>query len=252
MLSLHELSGYLHGFLRCAEIADYAPNGVQVGGREEVFRLATGVSACMDLFRAAQDWQADLILVHHGLFWNKEPRVVTGHLRERLKFLLENDLTLMAYHLPLDCHPEVGNNAVLARLLELEPGKPFGRYQGTDLSRLGHWPTGLGIEAAAERLAAVCGGQPLVLPFGPPLIRTVALCSGAAPELIREAREAGADLFISGEATEYLFHYAREEGIHFMAAGHHRTERFGVQALGAHLAERFALEHRFIDIFNPI
>ncbi|MEO5352961.1 MAG: Nif3-like dinuclear metal center hexameric protein [Magnetococcus sp. XQGC-1] len=252
MITLTAIEQYANTLLKAASIADYAPNGVQVRGREKVNRLVTGVSACLELFQAASEWEADLILVHHGMFWEKDPRVVEGSLKRRLQWLLARDLTLMAYHLPLDCHPQLGNNAQIVQRLGLETGEPFALYRGTHLSWVGHCRPERPMAGFVQDVRTLFGGEPLVLPFGPEIIRQVAICSGAAPELLREAKQKGADLFLSGEATEHVYHFAKEEQIHFIAAGHHRTEMFGVQALGEHLAAQFGLQHRFIDIANPL
>ncbi|MBF0160846.1 MAG: Nif3-like dinuclear metal center hexameric protein [Magnetococcales bacterium] len=249
---LTELEQYANTLLNVTAITDYVPNGIQVRGRPEVARIVSGVSASLELFQAATEWQADLILVHHGMFWDKEPRVVEGSLKKRLHWLLQNDISLMAYHLPLDCHPQLGNNSQILQRLHLEVGEPFALYRGTYLSAMGLRRPAWSLSACVAEITALFGGEPLVLPFGPEQIQRIALCSGAAPELLREAHQKGADLFLSGEATEYVYHFAKEEGIHYVAAGHHRTEMFGVQALGEHLADRFALEHRFINSANPL
>ena len=252
MVPLATLEQYANALLDTARIADYAPNGVQVRGRTEVHRLVTGVSACLDLFQAATEWEADLVLVHHGMFWEKDPRVVEGGLKRRLKWLLDHDISLMAYHLPLDCHPRLGNNAQILHRLHLTVGEPFGLYRGTHLSAMGEGQSAIPLAQFIAQVRALFGGEPLVLPFGPEKVQRIALCSGAAPELLREAKQKGADLFLSGEATEHVYHFAKEEGIHFVAAGHHRTELFGVRALGDHLAGQFGVQHRFIDIPNPL
>ena len=252
MIPLTSLETYANGLLNAAGISDYAPNGVQVRGRDKVRTLVTGVSACLDLFQAAMDQQADLILVHHGILWEKESHVVEGKLKKRLKLLLENDITLMAYHLPLDCHPTLGNNIQILNRLALEAVEPFAFYRGTALSFIGRSKQPFSLAEFSTQLRNVFGGEPLLLPFGPEKIQRIAICSGAAPELIHEAKQKGADLFLSGEATEYIYHFAKEEDMHFVAVGHHRSEMFGVQALGEHLAHHFNIQHRFIDIPNPL
>ncbi|WP_130470253.1 Nif3-like dinuclear metal center hexameric protein [Candidatus Magnetaquicoccus inordinatus] len=252
MVTLTELERYCHTLLNSSAISDYAPNGVQVRGREEIHTVVTGVSACLALFEEAIALNADLVLVHHGMFWEKDPRIIEGSLKKRLQKLLQQDLTLMAFHLPLDAHPSLGNNAQILQRLQLTPGKPFALYRGTHLSAIGECAQGLSIEAMSAQVQELFGGQPLLLPYGPTTIHHVAVCSGAAPELIREAKQKGADLFLTGEASEYVTHFAAEEEIHFIAAGHHRTEKFGVQALGEALAKQFALQHHFVDIANPI
>ena len=252
MIALSDLERYTNTLLKSGSITDYAPNGIQLRGREEVGTLVTGVSACMELFQEAILQKADLILVHHGLFWEKESRVVEGKLKKRLKLLLDHDISVMAYHLPLDCHPELGNNRQILNRLALAAVEPFALYRGTYLSSIGESKRPLSLPEFAAQLRSVLGGEPFILPFGPEKIQRIAVCSGAAPELIQEAKLKGADLFLTGEATEHIYHFAKEEEIHFVAAGHHRTEKFGVQALGDHLAEQFGIEHRFIDIFNPL
>lgn len=252
MIPLLDIERFLNQTLQPGGMADYCPNGVQVRGRPQVSRVVTGVSACLTLFQEAEKLAADLILVHHGLFWDREPRVVENSLKTRLKFLLERDVTLMAYHLPLDCHPELGNNAQILEKLALRRGEPFGVHRGVPLSWMGWLEPPVAFDAFCRRVADLFGGQPLVLPFGPPLLGRVAVMSGAAPDLIREAKSAGADLFLTGEAAQPVFHFAEEEGIHFIAAGHHRTEGLGVQALGAALAQRFGIAHHHVDVANPI
>ncbi|ABK42552.1 protein of unknown function DUF34 [Magnetococcus marinus MC-1] len=252
MANLTEIETHLRNILQCDRIDDYCPNGVQVRGGHNITRVVSGVTACMALFEAAVAVNAQLIITHHGLFWNKDPRVVEGMLKHRLKLLLEHDITLMGFHLPLDMHPELGNNAQILNRLQLIAGEPFGVYKGSALSKMGHWEQSLSLDQVQQKLQKLFGGEPLVLPYGPPNIRKVAVCSGGAPELIHEAVTAGADLFLTGEASEPVYHVAREMGIHFVAAGHHRTEMFGVQAVGERLAQTFSLEHTFIDIPNPI
>ncbi|MBF0137181.1 MAG: Nif3-like dinuclear metal center hexameric protein [Magnetococcus sp. DMHC-1] len=252
MVSLTEIENFLGQTLRVDAIADHLPNGVQVRGRERVKKIVTGVSASQALFEAAVATDADLVLVHHGMFWDQDSRVVEGSLKSRLQILLTHDLTLMAYHLPLDCHPELGNNACILQRLGLDPVEPFGRYHGTALSFVGVCRNPLPLVVFQNQVRELFGGEPLVLPFGPEPVRRIAVCSGAAPALIHEARQLKADLFLTGEGTEYIYHVAREEKLHFIAAGHHRTEKFGVQAVGELLAARYGVQHQFIDMANPL
>jgi len=249
---LHEMVAYMDRLLEVDTIGDYCPKGLQVEGRREVSRLVTGVSACLPLFERAVEAGAQLVLVHHGMFWDNESRVVRGSLKERLRFLLANDLSLVGYHLPLDRHPEVGNNAGLFRRLGLVERRPFGLYKGQTIACMGDLPEPLPFDAFRARVADMLGGEGLVLPFGPDTVLTVAICSGGAPDLVREAIERGADAYLTGEASESVYHLAREEGIHYLGAGHHRTERFGVMALGEALEREFGVESRFVDIPNPI
>ncbi|MGF1548487.1 MAG: Nif3-like dinuclear metal center hexameric protein [Thiotrichales bacterium] len=248
MVTLPVLVDFLAETLQVSRFKDACPNGLQVEGRARVECLVTGVTACRALLDAAVAARADAVLVHHGYFWRNEPVVVTGMRMRRLKTLLQNDVSLLAYHLPLDVHPELGNNAQFARRLDLEIVGPlnadgvgnFGRLRNpVDLSRLG------------AILATNLGRVPLIIPGGDHGIETVAWCTGAAQGYIEQAAALGVDAFISGEISEQTVHVAREAGVHYFAAGHHATERYGVQAVGALLAARFGIEHRFIDIENP-
>jgi dinuclear metal center YbgI/SA1388 family protein len=249
---LLEMVAFMDRLLEVDTIADYCPKGLQVEGDKEVTGVLTGVSACMPLFERAVEEGAQMVLVHHGMFWDSDSRVVRGSLKERLRFLLSNDLSLVGYHLPLDRHPEVGNNAGIFRRLGLTEGRPFGEYKGQTIACMGDLAAPEPFDAFRARVAEVLGGEGLVLPFGPATVRTVAICSGGAPDLVREAIEKGADVYLTGEASEYVYHLAREEGIHFIGAGHHRTERFGVMALGEALKVQFGVECRFVDVPNPI
>ncbi|QWV18896.1 Nif3-like dinuclear metal center hexameric protein [Stutzerimonas zhaodongensis] len=237
-------------FLNAAKIPDYCPNGLQVEGRPQVQRIVSGVTASQALLDAAVEAQADVVLVHHGYFWkNEDPRVV-GIKQRRLKTLLSNDISLLAYHLPLDVHPEVGNNVQLARLLgltiegALEPDNP------RSVGLVGALDTPLTPADFMRRVHAALGREPLMVE-GPGLIRRIAWCTGGAQGYIDQAVTAGVDAYLTGEISEPTVHIARENGLSFFAAGHHATERYGVQALGELLAKRFAIEHLFIDCPNP-
>ncbi|UNG17802.1 Nif3-like dinuclear metal center hexameric protein [Stutzerimonas zhaodongensis] len=237
-------------FLNAARIPDYCPNGLQVEGRPQVQRIVSGVTASQALLDAAVEAQADVVLVHHGYFWkNEDPRVV-GIKQRRLKTLLSNDISLLAYHLPLDVHPEVGNNVQLARLLgltiegALEPDNP------RSVGLVGALDTPLTPADFMRRVHAALGREPLMVE-GPGLIRRIAWCTGGAQGYIDQAVTAGVDAYLTGEVSEPTVHIARENGLSFFAAGHHATERYGVQALGEHLAKQFAIEHLFIDCPNP-
>ena len=226
---------------------DYGPMGLQVVGSPEVTRIACGVSSSRELFEQAVARGAQLVLVHHGLFWNNEPRIVDARMKGRLKPLLDGDVTLAAYHLALDAHPEVGNNALLARDLGLAVEGPFA---GIGVGGLLEPP--VTIAAFAERVRATLGREPLVFAHGPDEIRRVAIVSGGGGRSVVDAAADGYDLFLTGEPEEPSLHTARELGIHFVAAGHYATERLGVQALAAHLAERFGLEWEFVELPNPV
>ncbi|WP_019342632.1 Nif3-like dinuclear metal center hexameric protein [Stutzerimonas stutzeri] len=237
-------------FLNAAKMPDYCPNGLQVEGRPQVRRIVSGVTASQALLDAAVEAQADVVLAHHGYFWkNEDPRVV-GIKQRRLKTLLCNDISLLAYHLPLDVHPEVGNNVQLARLLgltvegALEPNNP------RSVGLVGSLDTPLAPADFMQRVQNALGREPLMVE-GLGLIRRVAWCTGGAQGYIDQAVTAGVDAYLTGEISEPTVHIARENGLSFFAAGHHATERYGVQALGEYLAKRFAIEHLFIDCPNP-
>ncbi len=249
-----QLVAYLDDHLNADAVSDAAVNGLQVEGRPEVRRIATAVSASAALFRAAAAWGADAVLVHHGLLWRgTDPVPITGAARERLRLLLANEVNLIAYHLPLDRHPEHGNNAVLARTLGLEHLEPFGTYHGAHIGFAGVFPQPVERVELVRRVREATGQEPLVFPPAEqPVIASVGIVSGGAPEIFGEAIASGLDAFITGEAREWVLHRAAEEGVTFLAAGHYATERFGVRALGDHLAEHFDLEIRFFDFPNPV
>ena len=252
MILLHELVSYADDYLEAARFQDYCPNGLQVEGRAEVRRLVTGVSACQALLEAAVSAQADAVLVHHGYFWRGEDPRVQGMKRRRLAYLLDNELSLLAYHLPLDAHPECGNNAQFGRLLGLKTAGHFGDGPGEGIALHGLLPEAISEAALADKLAAALGRECPYISGGRSEISRVGWCTGAAQGLIEQAAALGLDAYLSGEISEQTVHVAREYGIAYFAAGHHATERFGVAALGEHLAAHFGLEHRFIDVDNPV
>ncbi|WEJ63206.1 Nif3-like dinuclear metal center hexameric protein [Thiomicrorhabdus lithotrophica] len=242
-----ELESYLKAFLNIDAYKDYAPNGLQVEGKNEIQKIVTGVTACQALIDAAIELKADAILVHHGYFWKSEPEVITGFKQKRIKSLLMNDMSLFAYHLPLDGHEELGNNAQLGKLWQLQDITPE-----PGLVRLGELKQALSINEFVEQVSDTLDRQVLHLPGGPEMVKTVAWCSGGAQGYINQAIDWSADVYISGEVSEQTTHLAKECGIHYLAAGHHATERVGVKALGEHLAEHFGLECIFVDIGNPV
>lgn len=250
---LTTLVDYLDRYLEADRFSDYCPNGLQVEGRDRVERLATGVTASQALLDAAIEWGADAVLVHHGYFWRGEAPQVTGMKRRRLAALLGNDVSLIAYHLPLDAHPVLGNNARLGELMGIPAHSHEPLQPGTaDVGSIATLPASRVAGEIAAELEALSQRAPLHIGDPGATVQRVAWCTGAAQGYIEAAVAAGADLFVTGEASEQTVHVAREEGIHFIAAGHHATERYGVQALGEHLAAEFGLEHRFIDIDNPV
>lgn len=249
----------LRGLLKTADdllqpqlFKDYCPNGLQVEGRDTVTKLVTGVTACIGLIERAVELDADAILVHHGYFWTGEDPRVCGMKRKRLRLLLENNISLIAYHLPLDASPRYGNNAKLADLLEFEIE---GGLDDTDhpIGNFGRLAVPMSAEQLSDHITDKLDREPLhVGPDSAALINTIAWCTGGAQGYIDKAVALGVDAFLTGEASEQTTHTAREMGIHFFAAGHHATERGGVQALGQYLASQCDLEHLFIDIDNPV
>ncbi len=246
-----ELVAYLNDFLRINEFADLGPNGLQVEGREEINKVVTGVSACVDLFEKAIALKADAIIVHHGIIWDFERPVFRGGYKKRVKMLLEHDINLMAYHLPLDAHGQVGNNIQIARSLELINIESFGEYKGKLIGFKGTLPA-TSKEAFFNLIKEKINPHALFFPYGPDEVVKVGIISGGAQKDVKQAVAEGLDAYITGEVSEHILHYVKEEGIHFVSAGHHATERFGVMALGKHLKEMSGLDVQFVDIPNPI
>ena len=250
--SLKTIETELNTVLKPEQFNDYCPNGLQVQGSEEVRTLVTGVTACKALIDRAVIECADILLVHHGYFWRGEDPTLTGIKRARIQALLDHDINLFAYHLPLDVHPELGNNAQLGGLLGLQPSGEFASYQGHNVGLIGYLDSSCSVQDFARLLESRLHRKPLVIEGDRPKISTVAWCSGAAQNYIEEAIAAGVDAFLTGEVSEQTVHIARESGIAFFSAGHHATERYGVQAVGEYLADKFQLQHKFIDIDNPV
>lgn len=248
-MKLTELLDYTGQLLEIARFHDYSPNGLQVEGKAEVNMLISGVSASMRLLEAAADMGADAILVHHGWFWKSEEATIVGIKRKRLRFLLQRDISLIGYHLPLDAHPILGNNAQLGCLLGIEIEGWFGEQ---NIAAYGNLPHTEALAAFSVRIGNGLKRLPLLIGDANKPIRRVAWCSGAAQGYLMQAVALGVDAFLTGEISEHTVHQSRESGVAFIAAGHHATERLGVQALGEHLAVRFGLTHRFVDIENPV
>jgi dinuclear metal center YbgI/SA1388 family protein len=248
-MKLTELLDYTGQLLDVGRFRDYCPNGLQVEGRAEVATLVSGVSASMALLEAAADMGADAVLVHHGWFWKNEDQRVTGIKRQRLGFLLQRNMSLIGYHLPLDAHPEFGNNIQLAQLLGITLESWFGEQRIAALGKLSRVQT---LEEFCVQVESTLQRKPLVVGDANRSIQRVAWCSGAAQDCLDQAVELGVDVFLTGEVSERTVHLAREAGVAFIAAGHHATERYGVQALGHHLAQHFQLRHKFVDIDNPV
>jgi dinuclear metal center YbgI/SA1388 family protein len=242
-----DLLDYLDRLLEVGQYQDYAPNGLQVEGRQEIKRIVFGVTASQALIEQAIHKQADAIIVHHGYFWKNEPLTITGMKYRRIKALIENNINLIGYHLPLDGHAELGNNAQLAKLWQIEDITP-----SPGLVRLGRLAQPQSIEHFIETVAQSLQRQPLHLPGGPQEVQKIAWCSGGAQGYIGQAVEWGADVYISGEVSEQTTHIAQESGIKYLAAGHHATETWGVQALAEHLSQAFDLHCEFVDCPNPV
>jgi dinuclear metal center YbgI/SA1388 family protein len=244
---------YLNELLDPGRFSDYGPNGLQVPGSDQVRVVVTGVSANRALIQRAVELDADLLLVHHGLFWRGAPLEISALQAGRLRPLFVHDVSLVAYHLPLDAHPVVGNNALLADGLGLSARGRFAVHGGEPLGISGTLPgDGLTAPELAARLGELCGQAPLAFPGGPERIRTVGVVSGGAADDLHEAAALGLDAFITGEPEERSQGAAEEEAIHFFAAGHHASERFGVRRLGELLAEHFAVTAHFVDVPNPV
>jgi dinuclear metal center YbgI/SA1388 family protein len=247
MAARNEIDNYLATLLAVERFKDYGPNGMQVEGAKQVTRLASGVTASLALIDAAIAWRADALLVHHGLFWRGQDGRLTGWLAERVRRLMAHGITLFAYHLPLDAHPEHGNNAQLGARLGLVADARFGDQ---DLG-FSAPVTATSLATLADTVSRALGRAPLVLPGDGRALHRVGWCTGGAQGYFEAAIAAGCDAFLTGEVSEAQAHLARETGVAFLACGHHATERYGAPALAAHVAERFALDHCFFDIDNP-
>ncbi|HNR67216.1 MAG TPA: Nif3-like dinuclear metal center hexameric protein [bacterium] len=240
------LIDHLDTLLAVRDFDDYGPQGLQVEGRAKVNKIVLGVSASAELFRRAVDLGADMVIVHHGILWNRERMVVKGLYKERLKLLLENDISLLAYHLPLDKHPELGNNAVAAAALHLQELDDFAQ-----VGIQGICPP-ISPAELIKQVKNLYQSEATVFAFGPESIRRIAICSGGAARDLSLAIDLGLDAYITGEAGEPSLHLAKEGKIHFIAAGHYATERLGIKSLGDYLRSQFELESEFIDLPNPI
>ena len=246
---LKQLESYLDLLLNASHFSDYCPNGLQVEGRSEIKRIVSGVTASSDLLQAAINEKADAILVHHGYFWRGENECLIGMKRRRIALLLANDISLFAYHLPLDAHSEVGNNVQLGNRLGFVE---TGRFGGQNIAAYGNLLQAITLRELGVNLERVLSRKPLIIGNEAKLIRRIAWCTGAAQDCFDEAIRLEVDVFITGEISERTVHAARESGVAFISAGHHATERYGIQELGEHVAKKFGIAHQFIDIDNPV
>ena len=247
---LTQLVQYLDYYLGCAQVKDYCPNGLQVEGKQEINKIVTGVTASESLIDFAIEQHADAILVHHGYFWRGEDVTITGMKRNRIKKLLDDDISLLAYHLPLDIHPTLGNNAQLALLLGITIDTTLDPIDSSIIGLQGHLPKAISVDEFALIVEQKLNHKPSVVDSGK-LIQKIGWCSGGGQNYIDQAIDAGVDLFLTGEASERTYYSAIENGVSFIAAGHHATECCGIKALGEHLAKLHNLDHQFKDTKNP-
>ena len=247
-----EIVSYLDDLLEPAAFDDHGPNGLQVPGSEDVEVVVGGVSASLELFERAAEVGARLVLCHHGLFWDFHPRSLSPAMKRRLEVLFAAEATLLAYHLPLDAHPEHGNNALLCEALGLERAEPFGVHRGRPIGFVGRSEEGVEFDELLSRCHSQLGQKPFAWQGRGASINSVGIVSGAGASTFRDAIEAGLDAFLTGEAAEHVMADARESGVHFIAAGHYATETLGVRRLGDLLTAEFGVEHHFADIPNPV
>lgn len=252
MISRTELNTYLQTYLACNQFKDYAPNGLQIEGKTNIQRICTAVTASEAAIIQAVALKADALLVHHGYFWRGEDPVLTGMKRQRIGHLIAHDMNLFAYHLPLDCHLEIGNNACLAKLLNVKHLKKHTAGQIPNLLWSGCLKQSILANDFLLQLTQQFNREPIYIAGSQKPIQTIAWCSGAAQDYIEEAHQLGVDAYISGEISERTYYQAKELGIHYFACGHHATERYGIMTLGTQLAAQFDLIHQFIDSDNPI
>jgi dinuclear metal center YbgI/SA1388 family protein len=252
MAQRDEIIAYLDELLEIDAFSDYGPNGLQVPGAAEVSSVVTGVSAQRELFAQAAAAGAQLVLCHHGLFWDFQSRAIGAAMKERLRILFDADISLAGYHLPLDAHPEVGNNALICAALGLERAEPFAEHKGRAVGCVGRSAEGIPFAELRARCATAFEQDPFVWECGPEVVHSVAIVSGGAPGDLTGAIAAGVDAFLTGETAEHVMADARENGVHFIAGGHYATERFGIRRLGELVSERFGVDHKFVEIPNPI
>lgn len=248
-MRVKELESYLDSLLNVSYFRDYCPNGLQVEGRSEIGTIVSGVTASFELLQAAIEENADAVLVHHGYFWRGENECLVGMKRRRIALLISHDVSLFAYHLPLDAHPEMGNNSQLGNKLGFVE---TGRFGEQNIAIYGSPSQVVSLRELGSSLERILSRRPLVIGDETKPIRRVAWCTGAAQDYFDEAIHLGVDVFITGEISEQTVHAARESGVAFISAGHHATERYGVQALGEHIGQKFDISHQFIDIGNPV
>lgn len=252
MARLNDIMVHCNALLQVHEFSDYCPNGLQIEGRNDVGLIISGVSASQALIEQAIDERADALLVHHGYFWKGEDPTLTGMKYRRIKMLIEAGISLMAYHLPLDAHLALGNNVQLGKKLGFESITRIETGRAQKLLFTAELTNPVSASNLCAALSRVLQREPMHIEGGPQLISKVAWCTGGAQSYIEDAAVLGADAYITGEASEQTTHFARENGLHFFAAGHHATERFGVQAVGDEIAKVFSIKHKYVEIANPV
>lgn len=252
MAALQEIIQWCNDTLKTHEFKDYAPNGLQIEGKSEVKKIVCAVTASQEAIDAAIAQQADLLLVHHGYFWKGEAYPITGMRGKRIKTLIQHDISLVAYHLPLDSHPTLGNNAAIADLLELEIFEALDASERHPIGNIGYLKQALTPEDFKNLLTERLGFQTIHLPADKKTIQKVGFCTGAAQDFISKAAEQNCDAYISGEVSERTYYEAKELDVHYYACGHHATERYGVQRLGKAISEQFNLEYSYFELNNPI
>jgi dinuclear metal center YbgI/SA1388 family protein len=248
-----ELISFCDELLEVGRFDDYGPNGLQVPGATEVTKLVSGVTANRRFLELAAASGAEMVLVHHGLFFGDGPRALSESMAGRLRVVLGAQISVAAYHLPLDAHPEIGNNALLCAELGMDPDqRRFAEVKGTPIGIIGRDAVGIDAAELVRRVATLLEREPLVFDFGPQTVRSVGIVSGAGAGTIAEAAALGLDALITGEPAEHAMGEAEEAGLHFIAAGHYATERLGIRRLGELLADRFDVDHEFVDVPNPV
>ncbi len=251
-MKLNQLASYLNAQLQINKFKDYCPNGLQVEGKSEVKRIITGVTACQQLIDVAIEKQADAILVHHGFFWKGEPEAIVGIKKQRIQALLKHDISLLAYHLPLDSHPDWGNNVQLAKILDFDITGPIDPSDERVPGYMGRLKQPMSAQQLSQHISQKLNRAPQHIGEEDDTIQTIAWCTGGAQSYMQYAINQGIDAYLTGEINEPSVHNARESGTHYYAAGHHATERYGAKVLGEHLATEFGLQVEFVDIDNPV
>jgi len=247
-----EIIGFCDELLAIDRFEDYGPNGLQFPGADEVTTVVSGVSATRELLARAVALGAELVIAHHGLFWDFHPRSVSPQMRSRLALLFEGNISLAGYHLPLDAHPEIGNNALICAGLGLERSEPFAHAKGSPIGWIGRTADPLRLSDLVTRVSTLTARDPLVFDGGRKRIASVGVASGAGSASIHEAVALGLDAFLTGEPAEHVMADAQEGAIHFLAAGHYATETFGIRRLGEVVAEHFGVRHEFVELPNPV